>query len=234
MRDQVGQVARLDPGRGLEVHLGALDGGGEDRLRRRHVGALELRAQHRREGGEERRQLRVRGGAARHPVAVAVPRLRRGLGVVGVRLDPGLRGRDQLLAGGDQLVDQAQLLRLGRLEAGALEQHAHQRVGDAEHPHGAGHATAAGQQAERHLGQAELHLRVVDDDPVVAGERDLESAAERGPVDRRHDRLAERLQPAEPGLDVLRHREHVAGVVGAGLHHARSGCLRRRTSSSRW
>ena len=37
---------------------------------------------------------------------------------------------------------------------------------------------------------------------VVAGERDLEAAAERGAVDRRDDRLAERLQPPQLRLAV--------------------------------
>ena len=55
-------------------------------------------------------------------------------------------------------------------------------------------AAAAGQQAEGDLGQAELRLRVVERDAVVAGERDLEAAAERGAVERGDDRLAERLQ----------------------------------------
>ena len=37
----------------------------------------------------------------------------------------------------------------------------------------------------------------VGDDPVVAGQRDLQAAAERGAVDRGDDRLAERLQRAQ-------------------------------------
>ena len=38
------------------------------------------------------------------------------------------------------------------------------------------------------------------DDPVMAGQADLQAAAERGAVDRGHDRLAERLQAAQHGL----------------------------------
>ena len=38
---------------------------------------------------------------------------------------------------------------------------------------------------------------------MVAGQRDLEAAAERGAVDRGDDRLAEGLEPAQRGLDPL-------------------------------
>ena len=79
----------------------------------------------------------------------------------------------------------------------ALEQQLQQRVGDAEHAHGARDAAAAGQQAELHLREAEHGLGVVDDHAVVRGQRDLQAAAERGAVDRGDDRLAERLQPAQ-------------------------------------
>ena len=92
--------------------------------------------------------------------------------------------------------------RLGRLVPGALQQHLHQAVGDAEQPDDAGDAAGAGQQAEGDLGQAELRLRVVQRDPAVAGQRDLEAAAERGAVQRGDDGLAERLEPAQVGLDL--------------------------------
>ena len=88
-------------------------------------------------------------------------------------------------------------MRLRRAQPLALQQELHQRVDDAEHAHRAHDAAGAGQQAELDLGEAEHGLRVVDDDAVVAGQRDLQAAAERGAVDRRHDRLAERLQPAQ-------------------------------------
>ena len=58
----------------------------------------------------------------------------------------------------------------------------------------AGDPAAAGQQAESDLGQAELRLRVVQRDPVMAGERDLQAAAERSTVERRDDGLAQRLE----------------------------------------
>ena len=86
---------------------------------------------------------------------------------------------------------------LAGLEPGALAQHLHERLLDAEHPHGAGDAAAAGQQAQRDLGQADLAALDVGGDAVVAGQRDLQAAAERGAVDRGDDGLAQRLQLAQ-------------------------------------
>ena len=115
----------------------------------------------------------------------------------------------------------------------------------------AGHAAAAGQQAERGLGQADHGRRVVDDDPVVAGQGDLEAAAERGAVDRGDDRARERLEPAQVGLDRLDageerrrrpsgpacdHQLQVAageeGLLGAGHDHAGDARPSRRTAAS--
>ena len=59
--DQLGEVAALDAARGVEVHLRALDGGGQDRPRRGHRRALELLAQQRRERRQDRRQRRAAG-----------------------------------------------------------------------------------------------------------------------------------------------------------------------------
>ena len=61
----------------------------------------------------------------------------------------------------------------------------------------AGDAAAAGQQAQRHLGEADDGARDVGDDAVVARERDLQAAAERGAVDGGDDRLAQGLQRAQ-------------------------------------
>src|SRR3546814_12337959 len=71
--DQVREVARLDARSVREVDLGTLDGGREDRLLRGVVSALELLAQQRREGGEERSQLGVGRGATGQPQAGCVP-----------------------------------------------------------------------------------------------------------------------------------------------------------------
>ena len=98
----------------------------------------------------------------------------------------------------------------------ALEQQLHERVDDAEHPHRAGHAAGARQQPELDLGKPELDLGVVEGDAVMAGQADLQAAAERGAVDRGHHGLAQRLQPPQHGL-VLAHPDgDLLGVVGLG------------------
>ena len=73
-------------------------------------------------------------------------------------------------------------------------------VGDADEARQPLRAAGAGDEAELHLGQAELRLRVVGGDAVVAGERPLEAAAQAGAVDGGHHRLREALQPVEAGL----------------------------------
>ncbi len=93
--DQVDEVAALDLDRVVEVDLRALDRRGHDVVRGWVVRALDLLAQVGRERGQVHRELRVRRGAAGDLVALHVPRLN-GLGV---RLDPLLGGRDELLAG---------------------------------------------------------------------------------------------------------------------------------------
>ena len=67
-----------------------------------------------------------------------------------------------VVAGGDQLVDQALAEGVGRLEAGALEQHVHEGRAEAEHPDDAGDATTAGEQAEGGLGEADHRGGVVE------------------------------------------------------------------------
>ena len=156
-------------------------------------------------------------GAAGHLVALGIPRL----GVrVGVGLDPRLGGGHQFLDRADELVDQAGLLGLGRVEASALRQHVHERVLDAEHPHGAGHPAPAGQQAQCHLGEAHHQALDVGGDAVVTRERDLQAAAERGAVDRGDHRLAQRLQCPQVALDGLHRVERLAGVLRTELDHA--------------
>ena len=143
-------------------------------------------------------ELRVGRGAAGHAVALGVPGLHR----LRVGLDP-LAGLGQhLLRRGGDLVDRGpSSTGLGRLVAVALQQHLHQAVGHAEQADDAGDAAGAGQQAEGDLGQAELRLRVVQRDAPVAGERDLQAAAERRAVERGDGRLAQLLEAAEVGLD---------------------------------
>ena len=154
--DQIGQVARLDPAGGLEVGLRALDRGGHDRPRRGVDRALGLLAQQGREGGQERRQLGVARGAAGHLVARRgptgsgrPPRRRGGRASTPWRPAAARRGSPPARRPGPSRAP-------GRLEAGAGQQHVHQRGLDAEHPGDAGDAAAAGEQAEGGLGQAEL------------------------------------------------------------------------------
>jgi hypothetical protein len=154
----------------------------------------------------------MRRGAAGDLVALHVPGLLRG----GVGVDEGAgRGQHRLLAV-DHLVHEALLLGLGGEVLLALEEYVQQRVGDAQQPDGAGHAAARGKQAQGGLGAADLGALRVERDAVVAGERDLETAAERGPVDRRDDRLAEGLDAAQIALDLHAALEDLLGVLGAG------------------
>ena len=211
--DEVHEVAALDLQRVVEVDLGALDRGGHDVVRGGVVGALELLAQVGRERRQVLSQRRRRRCPARDLVALHVPWLDR----LGIGLDPRARGRDQVVTRRDDLVDHAELQRLGGPQALALQQQRHQRVDDAEHPHAAHDAAGAREQAELHLGEADDRLGVVDDHAVVAGQADLQAAAERRPVDRRHHRLAERLQAAQQRLAVADEPGHLLGVVLRGL-----------------
>ena len=77
----------------------------------------------------------------------------------------------------------------------ALEQEL-QRVARLHHARDALRAAGAGKQPDLHLGQADARLRIVGGDAMVAGEAQLEAAAERHAVDRRDPRLAAGLQPA--------------------------------------
>ena len=100
-----------------------------------------------------------------------------------------------------------QLHRLGpvELELVALEQKL-QRIGRLQHAGDALGAAGAGKQADLDLGQAEPRLRVVGGDAVMAGQRQLEAAADRGAVDRRDPRLA-------AGLDAPIEQRQLAAFV---------------------
>ena len=219
-RGQVDEVLRLDPVGGGEVDLGALDRRGEDVVGRRHGGALELLAQVPRERRQHHGQLRVRRRAARDLVPLDVPRLHRRR----VGQDPGPGRRHHVVLRLDDLVDEARLECRARLAPLPLHQHLHERLLDAEHPHGADDAATAGEQAEGHLGEADLAAAHVDRDAVVAGQGQLEPPAERRAVDARDDRLAERLQPAEQRLEVRRPLLQARRVLlGGGAHHVQVG-----------
>jgi hypothetical protein len=142
-----------------------------------------------------------------------------GLGIALHRIDPGARGGHQLGVAVDQRVHEAQLLRLGRAEQLALQQvglRAHQ----AELARHLGDAAAAGDQAQRDLGQAELRLGVVHRDAVMAHQRHLPAAAQRRAVQAAHHRLAEGLDDAEVLLDALDLDVDALGVLGLHAHHA--------------
>jgi hypothetical protein len=99
------------------------------------------------------------------------------------------------LAGRRDVVHEAHRLGGGRPDLVALEQHL-QGVAGLHQAADALRAAAAGEQPDLDLGQADARLVEVGDDPVVAGERQFEGAAEAHAVDRGGDRLANRLQPA--------------------------------------
>ncbi len=216
--DQRGEVAALDAAGGVEIDLRTFDRGGQNGLRGRHRSALELLAQQGRERRQDGSQPRRRRSAARDLVTLLVPGL-----FVGIRvgLDPRLGGGHQLLDRRQHLVDQPDLLGLGRLEPGALGQDAHEGVLDTEHAHGAGHPAATGQQAQGHLGQTQLAALGVGRDAVMAGQRNLEATAECRAVDRGDDGLAQRLQGSQLPLDRLDRVEGLPGVFRTGLDHGR-------------
>ena len=114
----------------------------------------------------------------------------------------------------DQPVDEAGLIGLLRGDGVAGRGHLQRLAdsGDARQPLG---AAGAGQEAELDLGHAQLRRR--DGDPVMAGERDLEAAAEGGAVDRGDDRLGAILDDVDD-LGEHRHLHRLAelGDVGAG------------------
>ena len=92
-------------------------------------------------------------------------------------------------AGRNDGVDQIERLGLGEIDRLALEQQLHRilRRHDARHALG---AAGAREQADLDFRQAEPGLGIFRRDAVVAGQRQLKTAAEREPVDRGGPRLA--------------------------------------------
>ena len=123
------------------------------------------------------------------------------------------------LARRHDLVDQAQALGGIDREVLALEQDG-RGVHHADQARDALRAAAARQQADLDLGLADLGLGVGRGDAVVAGEADLEAAAQRGAVDRGHDRLAAGLLAAEHLLQLAELVHQLGGIrrVGAQKH----------------
>jgi len=102
-------------------------------------------------------------------------------------------------------------------------------LGQADQARQALRAAGAGQEAELHLGQAELRLARGRGHAVVAGQRDLQAAAEAAAVDGGDHRLREGLQAVHDRLASARQlgghmkraerhrdgsREHGGGSVG--------------------
>ena len=127
----------------------------------------------------------------------------------------GIRERGRLEGGilGDA-IDDAELGR-PRAPDGIAAQHERERRRRADEPRQALGAARSRQQAEPDLRQAERGLR--RGDAVMAGERQLETAAERCAMDRRDDGLGARLDPLEHVVQQRRARLVVEFAdVGAG------------------
>src|SRR6266568_4990504 len=73
-------------------------------------------------------------------------------------------------------------------------------------------ATGAGEDAELHFGQAELGLGVIRSDAVVAGEGELESAPQAGPVNADGDRLGKARHALEQLLPRVRQALRLGGA----------------------
>ena len=74
-------------------------------------------------------------------------------------------------------------------------------------------AAKAGMQAQHHFREAEA--RVFDGDAIMAGERDLEPAAEAVAVDDRDRRQLQRVQPIDDRMGGVDPRLDLAGIAGA-------------------
>src|SRR5699024_6722173 len=215
---EVDQIARFDAAGGLEWNLGSFDRRAHNIVLRSVRRPLEFFAQVRGEGRQRLGQFRAAGGASGDLVVLAVPRLGGRTGIALYRIDPRFGGAHQLVLACHQLVDQAELLGLGRTVLLALQQMFHERVLQAELAYKAGDASPAGKQAQGGLGQAEL-VPTVDGDTVVARQRDFQATAQRGAVNSRHHRFAAGFQLAQRGLHGLDVLEQRVGVYGFGLHH---------------
>ena len=90
-----------------------------------------------------------------------------------------------------QLVDHAELLRLGRALTLAGEDDV-ERAADTDEPRQAVAAAGTGDEPELHFGKAKLGLGVIGRDAPVTGEGELVATAEAGAMDRGDDRLGRR------------------------------------------
>jgi hypothetical protein len=204
----VDEVAGLDRQRGVDVDQRAFDGCCDHGSRSRHRCTLTLLAQQGRQSGKHRADLRRGRRATRDLEALDVPRLHS----LGVGLDPGL-GLGFEFGRGGEFVDEAERLGVGGLELRRRQDGLLQCGLDAEHAHRAGDASAAGQQAEGDLGEAEAGARVVvGGDPVVSGQGEFESAAQCRTAEGGDNWLAEGLEATQHLLEVFDGREFLFGI----------------------
>ena len=101
-----------------------------------------------------------------------------------------------------QLVNQTNFLGFIRFHALTLHQHLHQAILDTQHAHDTGHATAAGQQAQRYFRQTELGGFVIDGNAVMTGQCDFQTATQSRAVHGRNHRLAQCFQDPQLTLDL--------------------------------
>ena len=184
----LGEPARLDAQRGVDVDLEALVDDLEDGARRRIivVGFAAVDCVGRREGHHAGLGI---DRAAGQPEALFVPRLDR----LAAALDPVLRGFDEI-GGGHDGVNEFGVFGAVERKLVALEQKL-QRVGGLHHARNALRAAGAGKQTDLDLGQAEARLRIFRSDAIMTGERQLEAAAHRRAVESADPRLAGFFQP---------------------------------------
>ena len=120
-------------------------------------------------------------------------------------------------SGGDQGVHQAEFFGLRGAESLALHQI---RLGthQAQVARHLGYAAGAWQQAQRHFGQSELNLAVVNGNAVVANQRHFPAATQSGAAQQTDHGLAQGLQRAEVMLDLLDFSKHRGRVRRADAH----------------
>ena len=175
VHQHLGEPARLDPQRGVEIDHRALIDRRQQRPGRR-IDALGL-AMHHGVGADEGHEAgRVIGRAAGHLEALLVP----GLDDIGIRRrqNPCLRLRQQL-TGRHDLVNQPRALGLLRIQHLAFQEDRRRRH-RADHAGIPRRAAAAGEEADKDLRQADLRLRAVGHEAAVTGQRDLCSDTCRG------------------------------------------------------
>jgi hypothetical protein len=208
---QLGEVAALDAAGGVEIDDAALEHAAHD-VGHGRVVAKALGAGHGRGDGPHLHVGRVLGIAARPLELLGIP----GLDGLGIGRDPVAGHLQHLLRRFRQRVQDALLDRLFGAQLLAF-QHQRQAGLDADQPRQTLGAAATRQQAQLDFRQAELGFWVVERDAVVAGQRQLQPAAQRGAVERRHHRPAAGFQAAQEGLVLLGHGEGF-GRIGDAVH----------------